>query len=555
MAAPNETVPVEGVVRVAARSRRRTRSTSAHALVLLLALCVGCGEGADESSGAAPQGARNLILIVVDTLRADYLGAVGGPVPTPAMDALAASGVLFTQARSHIPTTGPSHASLFTSRLPSDHGLRGNSQTFDEANHTLAEILGEHGWFTSAFVSLGVLKRQFGFDQGFDKYSNWFQGRWWKSGDVISEEVVRHVRQALPRPTFLFLHFSDPHSPYAPPDADYPQVSLRFEDQAVGVMSADSRAERVTLLLQPGDNDLQLLLSDGTDRARLGCGIVDPSDRRVGIWFSSGSDFEPGRGDGRVPPFPTLPTVLRLVNPEPEPLRVTIDLTFRVNLSPEEWPEWYAREVAFVDAELGRAIAALKQAGLWEDAVVVFTSDHGEGLGEHGLQQHIEQLYDSLLRVPLIVVAPGLLPAGTVVDVPVQHIDVLPTVLELLDISIEQPLRGRSLVSLALGRDTTGARPILGETHQPEARLDLRSLVLNGFKYIVDTGTGSEELYALADDPAELRNLATDRPDVLARLRAAMAEQYALRFGPKLQPAERQVLTEEERARMAELGY
>jgi arylsulfatase A-like enzyme len=527
----------------------------ARLVVLSALLSVGCGEADEPSRGKDGSAPRNLILIVVDTLRADYIGANGGPVATPTIDALAASGVLFREARAQIPMTGPSHGSLFTALLPSDHGTISNSQAFSEANLTMAEILQEHGWRTAAFVSLGVLKEQFNFDQGFDEYSNWFQGRWWKSADVLNSELLRWVQQDLGRPTFLFLHYSDPHTPYAPPDVDYPQVTLGFEGQVLAVLSANARATRIKLELQPGDNDLTLSPPDGVDRGELGSGLVTPSDRQVKVQFSYGAGFEPGLDDGRVPPLPTLPHVIRLVNPTDEPLRVNLDLTLRVNLSVDDWPTWYAREVAYIDAELGRAIDALKQAGLWEDSVVIFTSDHGEGLGQHGLKQHIDQLYDSLLRVPLIVSAPGRLPAGTVVDVPVQHMDVLPTVLDLLELPLDRPLRGRSLVPLASGEGSAAARAVLGQTHRPEAKHDLRSLVLNGFKYIVDTGSGAEELYALADDPGELQNLAGERPDILARMRSEMAEQYALAFGPDVPPGEWQALSEEERARMAELGY
>jgi arylsulfatase A-like enzyme len=539
----------------AVQGASRTPRAARWALALLALVGSGCNGSTAEPAGDEPGARRNLILIVVDTLRADHIGAVGGPVPTPTMDALAASGVLFSQARSHIPTTGPSHGSMFTSLLPSEHGTRGNSQTLDDANLTLAEALGAQGWHTAAFVSLGVLQDRFGFDQGFDEYSNWFQGRWWKSGEVINSEVLRWIERASDDPLFLFLHYSDPHTPYAPPDYDYPLVTLSYAQAELARMKADARAERVSLTLQPGANDIELMPPEGVERDTLGCGLVTPSVPGVEVHFSKGEDFLPGLGDGSIPPFGTLPTVIRLVNPTPDPLPITLDVTTRINLPPDAWPEWYGREVAFLDAKLGRVVDALKRQGLWEDSVVVLTADHGEGLGQHDLQQHIEQLYDTLLRVPLIVAAPGLLPEGEVVDLPVQHVDLLPTVLDLLGVPSDRPMRGRSLVPIARGDAPATPVPILGETHRPEARRDQRSLVFNGFKYIVDTGTGAEELYALADDPGELHDLAAERPDVLERLRATMAEQFALRLGPDVEPAGRQALTEEERARMAELGY
>ena len=115
----------------------------------LLATATGCLRG--------PRPVERVIMIVIDTLRGDYLSCAGGPVATPTMDALAARGVRFTNARSHCPITGPSHASMFTGLYPSDHGVLNNTQILDENHTTLAERFASAGWPTAAFVSLGVL--------------------------------------------------------------------------------------------------------------------------------------------------------------------------------------------------------------------------------------------------------------------------------------------------------------------------------------------------------------------------------------------------------------
>jgi arylsulfatase len=566
----------------------------AHLLCLLPMLMgtVACGEpsasgteGTPGDTTVTPSAAvpRNLILIVVDTLRSDHLGAYGGPVATPFIDSLAASGVLFERSYAHIPLTGPSHASFFTSGLPSDHGCVVNSQALDDANLTLAEILQDQGYGTTGIISLGVLSRRFGFAQGFDDYFEGFPLRWWKSGDEINQVLDSWIQRAQPTtPQFLLLHFSDPHTPYAPPDETYAAVAFLHDGQTLATLHTDARPTSFSLTLAPGPNDLRLDLKDGLDRAAYGCGRVLPSDRRVRVSFSDGSAFTKNKGG--APQFVTLPTAFRLINPTDAALSIDLNVTLRQNLGPEDWPVWYAKEVAYVDGQVRRATEALQAAGLWEDSIVVFTSDHGEGLGEHDLMQHVEQLYDSQLRIPLILRAPGLLPEGRRIASPVRHVDILPTVLELLGIDTEQfaasditsgipsdapsdvppdapagstagaGFRGQSLLPLIHG-SLQARPPVLSETHTPEALNDQRSIVYQGFKYIVNDTSGADQLYALEDDPHELSDLSDQRPELVVKLRRAMDAEYA-RYRRAIQvDKQMEALSDEDRAQLEALGY
>jgi arylsulfatase A-like enzyme len=504
-------------------------------------------------SSTGRSGPRNLIMIVVDTLRSDYIGAYGGSVPTPFLDSLAASGVRFERSYSHIPLTGPSHASFFTSSLPSDHGCVVNSQVFDERNVTLAEIVRENGFSTTAIVSLGVLNSRFGFDQGFDIYADSFRGRWWKSADEINLILQSWIaRTDLEERVFLMLHYSDPHTPYAPPTATYPDISLRLRDQILTRQLADSRPQRFAITLPPGRSDVYFDLPPEFSRADYGCGVARPSDRRVTVLFPDGGKVVSDKVFLRR--FKPLPTAMRLINPTDETLSIDFELTLRVNMDAEDWPDWYAMEVEYVDQQLAVAFEMLDAAGLWENAVVVFTSDHGEGLGEHNHMQHVEQLYDSQLRIPLVMVAPGLLPQGKVVSTPVRHVDILPTLLDLLEIDTDTPFRGSSLLPLIeTGRDARP--PVVSETHTPEARNDQRSIVYEGFKYIVNMTTGGVELYDLEDDPGELDNIADQRPEMLGKLQRALAAQYEHRYGPGVTNKDMADLSDEDRARLKALGY
>ena len=133
---------------------------------------------------------NSVLLIVVDTLRADYVGSYGGQVATPNIDALAASGVRFERAYSHVPITGPSHSTMFTSLLPSVHGVRSHFQALGDEHVTLAELLQRSHRHTAAFVSLGVLKARVGLSQGFDEYHDEFGLDWWRAAEKLNEEML-----------------------------------------------------------------------------------------------------------------------------------------------------------------------------------------------------------------------------------------------------------------------------------------------------------------------------------------------------------------------------
>ena len=524
-------------------------------LPLALLALVGCSDS-EDGGGVTPDPAahkRNLILIAVDTLRADHLGCYGSDIATPHMDALAAAGARFPSARAHIPLTGPSHASLFTSSLPSDHGCTVNSQSFPEANHTLAEILSEQGWATAAFISLGVLSDRFGFAQGFDTYGGTFIRRWWKSAEEVNARFTKWLRLERPEaPLFVFLHYSDPHSPYAPPGREYPLIEVRRGKEVLARVPADSREHDVRVQLPDRREDFEFVLPAGVGAGDVGCWMIRTDDRAVSVKFAQDEEFlQSIRGR---PGFKNLPRAFRLINLQKTTKEVALQITLREQLTPERRVSLYREEVVYVDTQIGLAIEALRGAGLWENSVVVFTADHGEGLGQHGLVGHVDQLYDSLLRVPLIVVAPGLVQPGTVIDAPVGHVDVLPTLLDLLGISVSDRFRGVSLLPWLEGASATNSPPVLGETHLPEAKSNQRSIVQWGFKYILHQADGSEELYDLTRDPGEEHDLASSMPDKLKDLATLLQREFEREFGPGVS-GEGQDLSDEDKANLRGIGY
>ena len=163
-------------------------------------------------------GPPNLVLVIIDTLRADRLGCYGYPdARTENMDRLAREGVIFRRAYSQIPVTGPSHSAIFTSRYPHEIPVRNNVEPLNPGHPTLAELFRDGGFLTGAVVSLSVLGGEFGFSRGFQYYfDTQAYHRYWNRADQVNQETFQWVEEAAGKPFFLWVHYSDPHEPYLP---------------------------------------------------------------------------------------------------------------------------------------------------------------------------------------------------------------------------------------------------------------------------------------------------------------------------------------------------
>jgi arylsulfatase A-like enzyme len=433
---------------------RRPRRGTRVARLLPLALAIGCGGDAD--GGRAPR--PNLLLVTIDTLRADALGAYGQPLPTsPHLDRLAAEGVLFEQCASASPSTLPSHATLLTARLPFAHGVRANAgYRLPGAEETLAEALRAAGYRTGAEVAAPVLGRGTGIEQGFDAFRDprspdaerqalRVEGErvetLERSGADVTRHAVRFLEAGGGAPFFLWLHYFEPHSFYAPPPA-----------------------------------------------------------------FAE-----------RIPQSP------------------------------------YHAEVLFVDHQLGRLREALGRAGLADRTLLVVTSDHGEGLGEHGETTHSFYVYESTVRVPLVFWGPGLLPGPRRVPSLVRSVDVAPTLLDLLGLPPLARAQGTSLAPLLRGEaDDLGLRAY-GESLEPQTLFGsspLRFLREGRWKYVHQQGPA---LYDLEADPGERDDRAAREPERVEALRERLFELLA---GAPPSPAEARVaLAPDARAELQALGY
>ena len=373
----------------------------------------------------APQARPNVLLITIDTLRADRVGRG----LTPAIDSVAARGVRFTNARATAPLTLPSHASILTGTRPPEHGARVNGVAL-AARPTLARSFQAAGYRTGAFVGAYVLDRRFGLAGGFDTYddrvtrdpSGAARLEAERRGDLVTTSAIEWLGRGGTQPFFAWIHLYDPHAPYAPPQA---------------------------FLAKTG-----------------------------------------GAYDG---------------------------------------------EVAFADAQVGRVLDWLRTSGELDRTIVAITSDHGEGLGDHGELTHGMLAYDSTLRVPLVILppkggshelAPGnsrgfRLQAEGTVDVPVSLADVAGTLLHAAGIAVPAGMSQGPLSAI---------REAYAETQYPASAgwHDLAVLAFDQWKLIVSSEV---ELYDVSTDPGETRNVAPQKASLVEGARKRLAELRAAKAG------------------------
>jgi arylsulfatase A-like enzyme len=416
----------------------------------------------------------NIVLVVLDVVRADYTGLhPGANSHTPALDRLAAASTNFVNSWATAPWTVPSHASIFTGALPSRHGCSMRNFQFDTDLPTLAGILGEAGYDTAAFFSnpwlsdeaTGML-RDFAVRReaplgGFMNRPSGTGG--YQGGRAVLGDAGEWLRErSSDQPFFLFVNFLEAHLPYDPP--------------------AEYRAQH----LQDLRDDDQVTIEWG---------------------------FE-----------------------------------FNAGLHPSEAVDWervrrlYGGDVNTADRLLAGLLQLLERQGLSEDTILIVTSDHGENLGEHGLVEHQFSVHESLLSVPLVISAPGLLAPGVCQD-PVMLTDLFATILDCVDAEgVTIPPSSRSLLLPDMQAvQEKASRPLFAEYAGPHRSVLelLRSInpqmdsarlavayrtVRVGEKRLTLGDDGSVELHDLMADPQQRTNLAGVMPQLVATLRQILEQ-------------------------------
>ena len=422
----------------------------------------------DASSESHTDHRPDIVLISIDSLRADHLGSYGYDKPTsPTMDRLAAEGVRFANAISSTSWTLPSHSAIFTGLYDSAHGVYDLGMRLSPAHLTLAEVLSGAGYQTAGFFGGPLLHPTFGLSQGFGVYQSCMAAL----PDSASDEEVRHqsrrndsiahgeitgprtveslstwLEGAGDAPIFVFLHLWDVHYDYIPPK-EY--VALFDPDYS-------------------GDTDArQFMLNEAI---------------HVGM--------------------------------DPRDLQHVIAL--------------YDGEIRLTDDTIGQILDLLERRGRLQNTLIVITSDHGEEFFEHGGKGHHRTLYDEVLKVPLIFHWPGHLPSGLVIKQQVRLIDLMPTILSLAGIELEHKVQGRDLSAMFRGQKLP-LQSALSELLTYGRRY--RSLRTNGVKLFGDEKRGVWIRFNLMNDPGEHRQLSILVPraqQLMEEFRQLMEECVAL---------------------------
>jgi arylsulfatase A-like enzyme len=441
----------------------RHLSTRLVLISLLLVVLAGCGQN-------KPQ---NVILIVVDTTRADHLSVYGYDRPTtPHLEQWAERGLVFDRAFAPSPWTLPTFGSVLTGLWPSQHSAGTRLQTdgkkwrrapLSQAVTTLPEAMKREGFATGAIVNNAFLREQFGAARGFDFYDYKKSRRARPVVDLAHEWLSENGQ----KPFFMMIHMIDPHLPYSPPS----DFLGKFGDVGADEIPARGRKNIVDMMDEMTDSD----------------------------WLT---------------------------------------LTAR-----------YDEEIAFVDQELGRLFGLLEDQGLWDQTLIILTSDHGEEFLDHGGFEHGHSMFQEVLRVPLMIWGPGVRSGR--VESPVSLLDLKPTILDAMGIEVDESLEGVSLWdSLQTGarqkhRELLAQNVLWGREHQ--------AIVSWPYKLIHYPKSDRRQLFDLAGDPEEAMDLAESKPAVAEQLERRLLDRLAdLQIGAVGSGVK---LTEEMEEELRALGY
>ena len=482
----------------------RRRSSPAAVAVLAAALI----SAACAGNNGKPE---NAVFITLDTFRADHLSALSrGRAATPVLDALAARGILYENAWSPIPITLPAHKSIFFGRPPHLLETYNNGQIVaSRRDHpSFVQAFRKKGFDTAAFVSLGVLTREFGTAEGFEHYEDRFPDeRWYLTAEEVNRRVIPWLEARGQKPFFLWVHYSDPHDPYAPPGMP-DDLALSLNGRKAGSFRIGDYAwNTVTLDLRAGENILafETMNPYQPDPSKFSAWLdpleFGPDEAMKDVFWEHTERWfiipETGTRFLRNGAFLTLRC--------PTARRVTMRFRGQLYLTTTAVEDLYRKEVEYLDGKVGELLAALDRLGLRDETAVLVAGDHGEGLGEYRLESgaihygHINFLEKVYLHVPLIISVPGGPGKGTQRAEPVTLLDIAPTFLAMFELEGIRGLPGRNLLALPAG---AGA-PVFAATYRPESDRNRFALIEAPWHMILSPEQRMRKMYDMSSDPGE----------------------------------------------------
>jgi len=428
---------------------------------------VGTGEPAAVVGAPAPaQRGRtgpNVLLLMVDTLRADRLSAYGYQGATPHVDALASDGVRFARNFAQASWTRPSVATIMTGLYPSSHGAVHKADVLPDRVDTIAEALNFFGYRTVGFANNVNVSESFNFQQGFQEYHYLAPALFFGASEAAAKLTLYNALR-LVRERFFSRRVSVEH---------YYQPANVVTDRVLGWLDANRDGPPVFAYAH----------------------YMDPHDPYM---------VHPANGEGYA----------RVALPNPSP-----ELAERLSAV-------YDGEVHFLDQQIGRLVDGLKERALYDDTIIVLSADHGEEFHEHGGWWHGTTLYDEQTHVPLIVKPARGGARGLVVDTITSNVDIAPTILAAVGAPVPPVMQGRAL-GLEDGAETPdrghafSEEDFEGNVLQALRTPTWKVVVANEGN---PRGLEAAELYDLVDDPGEHRNKAGSDPSRLEEMRAALGK-------------------------------
>jgi arylsulfatase A-like enzyme len=470
---------------------------------------------AREAAAAASERPQIIVLISIDTVRADHLGLYGYErFTSPVLDSLAREGTVFEDASATAPWTLPSHASILTGQFPLRHGVMTYKTRLASTIPTLTRVLSQAGFETAAVVNtLWLKKKTYRLTNDFDRfaYVETPLGRR-KPNFWVTDQAIKWIDGRSDRPLFVFMHYFDVHSDYASEESYERLFVTPYEGSADGT-------------------GWQLMVADFEEEFIEWCH----------------TDFDP-----KACTFGNLYTVDESVE------KIHFDAEDILHIQ-----ALYDAGIRQIDTELSRFFAWLHNQGLMDETLLVITSDHGEEFMEHGHFEHFLATYQEVLHIPLIFRGKGV-PEGLRIAAPVSSVDIMPTVLGLakvpvppsvegLDLGVlwregeSQPFEDRFLYAEASG----------GLTYDDYAKGFFpiyRSVRRGRHKLVYESKGKTHALYDLDADPHERSDISATEPRVLAQLMAEMQQRYE-GFSAEPEPENRVELDQEEIDQLRALGY
>ncbi len=453
----------------------------------------------------------NVLLISIDTLRADHVGSYGAPGnPTPNLDRFAREGIRFAHVDGQAPYTLPGHATMLSGQFPSVHGVQRTTHAFSsERSPLLARILSDRGYRTQAFTGGGFVNADFGFDKGFDGFANIDPLR--QRDAYFFRAIVKNDPGAVRR---LLRNRSVP-----PPITR--ELIDEYGPEHLGEWLADHRDEPFFLFVHT-----YLVHDYDPPDAYLSC-------REDGC-TSTRKDYEEHR-------------LGRKLGWNPQPIS-DADRAHLIHL--------YDATLRFCDKLIGDLLGSLDELGLRDNTIVAITTDHGEEMFERGFMQHGKTLYEELTDLPMLFRIPG--EAPRVIEEPAMLIDLTPTILGALGIPLDPRMQGRNWLAPDSIERATWSEIHDDFVHKYALRQDGWKLIWAPHDDEVDFPAENEwELFDLTRDAGERSELSASEPERFRELRAQIEKQRTMlaEYGSRLGAMNESDLDENTRDMMKQLGY